>query len=351
MTINISNIPECILWKNNTLTLLDQTQLPEKVVYEEQSSIEQVWDSIQKLKVRGAPAIGVAAAYGLVVGLKDDVELSRDAFLKKLVEKADYLDSSRPTAVNLRWAMDRMVKLGKESQNPEGKEIFEELVREACVIEAEDRELCRSIGEHGKSLIKEGMGVLTHCNAGSLATGGMGTALAPIYLAGESGINFKVYSDETRPLLQGSRLTCWELNQAGVDVTLQTDNMAAHMMQHGHIDLIIVGADRVAANGDAANKIGTLSVAIAANYFNIPFYVACPSSTIDLSTPTGKEIKIEQRQKDEVISWGGVPTAPSDINVVNPAFDVTPNDLIAGIITEKGIIRNPYTENLEKNFK
>lgn len=351
MAVNISNIPECIIWENNKLTLLDQTQLPEKVVYEEQKSIEQVWDSIKMLKVRGAPAIGVAAAYGLIVGLEKDKGLAKDDFLKKVSEKANYLDSSRPTAVNLRWAMDRMVKLGNTSQQKDSQGIFQELVKEACNIEAEDRELCRSIGEHGKSLIKEGMGVLTHCNAGSLATGGMGTALAPIYLAGESGVQFKVYSDETRPLLQGSRLTCWELNQAGVDVTLQTDNMAAHMMQQGHIDLIIVGADRVAANGDAANKIGTLSVAIAASYFNIPFYVAVPSSTIDLSTPTGKEIEIEQRQKDEVIRWGDVPTAPSDIKVVNPAFDVTPNNLIAGIITEKGIIRSPYGENLKKNFQ
>lgn len=350
MTVNIKNIPECILWENNTLTLLDQTQLPEQVVYEEQHSIEQVWDSIKKLKVRGAPAIGVAAAYGLVVGLSGDVDKTKADFLKALSEKASYLDSSRPTAVNLRWAMDRMVQVGNSCPQAESRDIFQVLVEEACRVEAEDRELCRSIGEHGKSLIKEGMGVLTHCNAGSLATGGMGTALAPIYLAAENGVSFKVYSDETRPLLQGSRLTCWELNQAGVDVTLQTDNMAAHMMQEGHIDLIIVGADRVAANGDAANKIGTLSVAIAANYFNIPFYVAVPSSTIDLSTPTGKEIEIEQRQKEEVIRWGEHVTAPTDIKVVNPAFDVTPHSLIAGIITEKGVIRSSYLENLKKNF-
>ncbi|TVR91649.1 MAG: S-methyl-5-thioribose-1-phosphate isomerase [Spirochaetaceae bacterium] len=339
-----------ITWKDGKLYLLDQTLLPIAVKVEEQMSVEQVWDSIKQLKVRGAPAIGVAGAYGLVVAMQDKSHLNREAFLAELQEKAAYLDSSRPTAVNLSWALKRTVKSVETSGGQSGAELLECLTKTAEEIHAEDIELCRKIGEHGVELIKDGMGLLTHCNAGRLATSEYGTATAPMYLAQERGVSFRVYSDESRPLLQGSRLTAWELLHAGVDVTTITDNMAAFVMQQGLIDMVIVGTDRVAANGDVANKIGTLGVAVLAAYFKIPVYVACPASTVDLSTPTGKEIFIEERGEDEVTHFGQRRTAPEGIKVRNPAFDVTPHELVAGIITDRGLIRAPYQENLHKIF-
>ncbi len=339
-----------IVWEHNTLHLLDQTRLPVEVVVEEQKTVEQVWDSIKQLKVRGAPAIGVAGAYGLVVAMRDHTALSRDAFLEKLQAAADYLDSSRPTAVNLHWALTRTVEAVKASEAGTGAELLKVLTHTAEEIHREDIELCRSIGEHGVSLIKEGNGVLTHCNAGRLATSEYGTATAPMYLAHERGVGFSVYSDESRPLLQGSRLTAWELQQAGVDVYTITDNMAAFVMQQGLIDLVIVGTDRVAANGDVANKIGTMGVAILAKHFGIPFYVACPASTVDLNTPSGDRIVIEERGDDEVTHFGARRTAPEGIKVRNPAFDVTPNELVTAIITDRGIIRPPYAETLREAF-
>ena len=230
------------------------------------------------------------------------------------------------------------------------KEMYEALKAEAVEIDMEDKELCMKMGEHGAPLVKKGMGLLTHCNAGSLATAGIGTATAPMYVAHEAGVDFRVYADETRPLLQGARLTSWELKEAGIDTTLITDNMAGHMMSKGLIDMVIVGTDRVAANGDVANKIGTMSVAILAKHFNIPFYVCCPSSTIDMSTPTGDLIEIEEREAYEVTSFGEKDTAPKNMQVRNPAFDVTPNAFVTGLITEKGIVSAPYKENLEKLF-
>ncbi len=302
------------------LRFLDQTKLPGDIVYIDCKSVETVWQAIKRLSVRGAPAIGIAAAYGCVIG----------AQYGRFAGAADYLATSRPTAVNLFWAIERMKLLGSEKPA--------DLLAEAKAIHEEDARMCRAIGEHGVDLIGDGAGVLTHCNAGALATGGIGTATAPMYLAHERGRRFTVFADETRPLLQGARLTAWELQQAGVDVTLICDDMAARVMGEGRVKLVITGADRIAANGDAANKIGTYGLAVLAKYHGIPFYVAAPSSTFDLSLPGGQDIPIEQRDPGEIINGFGTPTAPEKIKTYNPAFDVTPRELIAGLITEKGII-------------
>lgn len=339
-----------IVWENNKLYLLDQTQLPVDVVVEEQTSVEQVWESIKQLKVRGAPAIGVAGAYGLVVAMREHRALARGEFLVRLQKAADYLDGARPTAVNLHWALSRAVDAVAASEADDGESLLGVLTAVAREIHTEDIELCRSIGEHGVSLITEGAGVLTHCNAGRLATSEYGTATAPMYLAHERGVQFHVYSDESRPLLQGSRLTAWELQEAGIDVYTITDNMAAFVMQQGLIDLVIVGTDRVAANGDVANKIGTMGVAILAKHFDIPFYVACPASTVDLATPTGAQIVIEERGEDEVTHFGLRRTAPEGIKVRNPAFDVTPAALVTALITDRGIITPPYERTLREVF-
>lgn len=346
---NAANV-KSIVWEDDKLLLLDQTQLPVDVVVEEQTSVEQVWDSIKQLKVRGAPAIGVAGAYGLVVAMRSHRSATREHFLAELKKAADYLDSSRPTAVNLHWALSRTVAAVAASSAPDGEALFRVLTDTAVEIHQEDIQLCRSIGEHGVSLIPEGAGVLTHCNAGRLATSEYGTATAPMYLAHERGVKFSVYSDESRPLLQGSRLTAWELQQAGIDVYTITDNMAAFVMQQGLIDLVIVGTDRVAANGDVANKIGTMGVAILARHFGIPFYVACPASTVDLETPSGDRIVIEERGDEEVTHFGQRRTAPEGIKVRNPAFDVTPNELVTAIITDRGIVKPPYGTTLKEAF-
>ncbi|MBU2512583.1 S-methyl-5-thioribose-1-phosphate isomerase [bacterium] len=343
-------IPEAIRWSGDDLFLLDQTRLPLEVVEEKQETIQQVWDSIKQLKVRGAPAIGISAAYGLLIGIRDSLDQPFDVFIKRVEEQAAYLDGARPTAVNLHWAMTRMVNVSRRSGITATKELYALLEKEAKAIDSEDKFLCQKLGEIGGALIKPGMGVLTHCNAGAIATSGLGTALAAMYVAAEKGVPFKVFADETRPLLQGARLTSWELQQAGIDVTLITDNMAGHLMSKGLIDMVIVGTDRVAANGDVANKIGTMSVAILANYFNIPFYVSCPSSTIDFKTASGDDIEIEERNGEEVTSFGNKRTAPEGIQTRNPAFDVTPNRLVTGLITEKGIVTAPYKENLIKMF-
>jgi len=344
----MTTLPYSIEWQAGTLYLLDQTRLPLETVVEPYTALESVWEAIKRLKVRGAPAIGIAGAYGLVLGLRDKTHLPIADFLAEVVRQADYLDSARPTAVNLHWALTRLVTKAKAiASHP--AEILAALEQEAIRIHEEDRQLCRAIGEHGVSLIRPGMGILTHCNAGALATSERGTALSPLYLAHERGISFRVYADETRPLLQGARLTSWELQQSGIDVTLTCDNMAAHLMSQGLIDLVIVGTDRVAANGDVANKIGTLGVAIAARYFDVPFYVACPYSTIDLDTPSGKAIVIEERGEEEVTHFGDRRTAPYDIPVRNPAFDVTPNILVTGIITDKGLLTPPYAATLKQH--
>ncbi len=339
-----------ITWDGGKMMLLDQTRLPMEVVVEEQTSVEQVWDSIKQLKVRGAPAIGVAGAYGLVVAMRGSTADTPDAWLSELRKHADYLNGSRPTAVNLSWALKRVVRELEDSGLERVEDLAQKLTDVAVAIHQEDIELCRKIGEHGVDLIKPGYGVLTHCNAGRLATSEYGTATAPMYLAHERGVNFSVYSDESRPLLQGSRLTAWELQEAGIEVYTITDNMAAFVMQQGLIDMVIVGTDRVAANGDVANKIGTMGVAILAKHFGIPFYVACPASTVDLETPSGADIVIEERGEEEVTHFGQRRTAPEGIKVRNPAFDVTPAELVTAIITDRGIIEHPLQSNLQKVF-
>jgi methylthioribose-1-phosphate isomerase len=345
-----SSLPPTIEWRDDTLYLLDQTRLPQACVVEAIDCVEAVWRAIHELRVRGAPAIGVAAAYGLCVGMRREQSASRDAFLAGLERHAAYLDSARPTAVNLRWALDRMLTHARRSAARTGGELYEALVAEAQRIHREDIELCARIGDAGRALIAAGSGVLTHCNAGALATTGIGTATAPLYCAHRDGLAFRVYADETRPLLQGARLTAYELQQGGLDVTLITDSMAPALMAQGLIDLVIVGTDRVAANGDVANKIGTLGVAIAAKHFGIPFYVACPSSTLDLRTASGADIVIEERGADEVAQLAGQRVAPEGMKVRNPAFDVTPHALVTGIVTELGIVRAPFEANLAALF-
>ena len=293
-------------------------------------SIEDVHEAITTLAVRGAPAIGIAAAYGMLLGLEGGHSLKNE-----LTKRAEYLVNARPTAVNLSWALDRILKI-IDTSGP--SDILESLEREAVAIHEEDRAACRRIGEHGVSLIDNVMNILTHCNAGALAVSDLGTALAPIYRAKERDLDIHVYVDETRPLLQGARLTMYELMCAGDDCTLITDNMAAHLMSQGKIDLVLVGADRIAANGDVANKIGTLNLAVLSKYFDISFYVACPMSTLDSHTATGADIVIEERSPQEVTQLGGVAIAPEGADVRNPAFDVTPASLITGIITEEEIM-------------
>lgn len=341
---------DTVKFENGKMYIIDQTKLPVILEVLEIDNVKDCWDAIKQLKVRGAPAIGVAAAYGVVLGIKDADETNFENFHAEFKKISDYLASSRPTAVNLFWALERMNKTALENKHLPIKEIKSILEKEALLIQKEDEETCRKIGENGLEVLEDGMTVLTHCNAGRLATAKYGTALAPIYVAQEKGMNIKVFADETRPLLQGARLTAFELQEAGVDVTLITDNMAAMVMSKGWIDAVIVGCDRVAANGDAANKIGTYGVALLAKAHNIPFYVAGPLTTIDLDTPTGKEIPIEERDANEIINGFGRQTGPTGVKVFNPAFDVTPNQLITGIITEKGIARPPYDVSIRELF-
>jgi methylthioribose-1-phosphate isomerase len=340
-------IPRTITWIGDTggfVRLVDQTLLPTRLEYRDCQTVEQVWEAIRTLRVRGAPAIGVAAAMGVVVGMQTLHHVTPTGFRQRLREVADYLRSSRPTAVNLFWALDRMQRRVADLIDHETPaHLLRVLLDEALAIEDEDRQMCRAIGRVGAELIHDGNGVLTHCNAGGLATADYGTALAVMFAAAEAGRRFAVFADETRPLLQGARLTAWELQQRGLDVTLICDNMAAQVMKEGRVQLVVVGADRIAANGDAANKIGTYGVALLAHAHGIPFYVAAPSSTFDLNLPSGEHIPIEQRDPREVTHGFGRQTAPEGVKVYNPAFDVTPARLIAGIITEKGLIR-PVTE-------
>lgn len=346
-----SEVLQSLRWIDQTLSLLDQRLLPEETLYLPLTTPQEVWEAIRELKVRGAPAIGIAAAYGVVLGVLSFKGTSQD-LLAEVNRHSEYLATSRPTAVNLFWALDR-IKAKAALLVQEGvstDETIQALLVEAKLIQAEDEATNRAIGEHALTLFKDGMGVLTHCNAGGLATAKYGTALAPFYLALEQGIHLKVFADETRPVLQGARLTAFELQQAGVDVTLICDNMAGHVMSKGWIQAVIVGTDRVAANGDVANKIGTYSVAVLAKAHNIPFYVACPLSTIDLSTPTGADIPIEERHSDEVSLGFGKRTAPKGVTVYNPAFDITPSELVTAIITEKGIIKAPYAQALKSLF-
>lgn len=336
----------------SALLIIDQTKLPGKTSIIRLTNAQEMWDAIYLLKVRGAPAIGVAAAIGIYLLAKKIEEEDYDAFLKVFQEQKDFLDSARPTAVNLSWALRRMEAVCVKNKDLSVAQIKEKLRDEAIAIKEEDISVCKAIGEWGLSLLKKGDGILTHCNAGQLATSKYGTATAPIYLGQERGYEFRVFADETRPLLQGARLTAYELQSSGVNVTLICDNMSAMVMKNGWIDAVFVGCDRVAANGDTANKIGTLVVALVAKRYGVPFYVCAPTATIDLETKTGEQIHIEERPAQEITEmWYQERMAPEDVLVFNPAFDVTDHDLITAIITEHGIARAPYEESLRKLVK
>lgn len=356
MNTTFKKLPDTVMLDESApaLVIIDQTLLPTELKLISLYDQAQIWDAIKKLKVRGAPAIGVAAGIALYLAAH---AISRKGvcegaeFLKELKEAKDYLASSRPTAVNLFWALERMYGAA-EALIKDGNTVeacVDGLCAECKAIRDEDIASSLAIGENALALLTDGCGILTHCNAGQLATVRYGTALAPIHVGREKGMNFKVYCDETRPLLQGARLSSYELICDGVDTTVICDNMASQVMKDGKVQAVIVGADRIAANGDAANKIGTSGVAILAKYYGIPFYVAAPCSTIDVTLKSGELIPIEQRDPDEVTeAWYESRMAPEGVGVFNPAFDVTPNELITAIITERGIIKPSYTENIEK---
>jgi methylthioribose-1-phosphate isomerase len=349
-------------WADDRVRLIDQTLLPDDIRYVDIADIDGMYEAIKVLRVRGAPAIGVAAAFGLYLGVRGFSGGGVNEFLDYVDERAAYLAASRPTAVNLFWALDRVKTFARAQVQTHSQVecrsdidiniLKRRILDEAIRIFEEDKRMCRAIGEHGFELIKDKDCILTHCNAGGLATSGLGTALAPIYVGQERGIQFKVFADETRPLLQGARITALELSEAGIPVTVICDNMAASVMASGQIKACIVGADRIAANGDVANKIGTYSAAIAAAYHKIPFYVAAPSSTFDLKIKSGMDIPIEERGREEVAIFGGAKkTVPDKAEVFNPSFDVTPSELITAIITEKGVIYPPYTVNIAKMMR
>lgn len=334
---------------NSALLIVDQTKLPNEEIILRLTTQEEIWKAINILQVRGAPAIGVAAAYGVYLAAKSYVGDNYDEFLRFFRKAKDYLNSSRPTAVNLSWALRRMEKIVTDNSDRSVTEIKSLLKAESIEIQEEDIRICKSIGEYGLSLIKPGDGILTHCNAGQLATSRYGTATAPMYLGHEKGYDLHIYADETRPLLQGARLTVYELNKAGIDVTLICDNMASTVMKQGRIQAVFVGCDRVAMNGDAANKIGTSGVAILAKHYGIPFYVCAPSSTIDEKLADGSMIPIEERSGEEITDmWYEKKMTADGVKTYNPCFDVTDNELITAIITEHGIARAPYTESLKE---
>jgi methylthioribose-1-phosphate isomerase len=334
------------------LLLLDQTKLPGSIEFLECTSVDEVWIAIQELSVRGAPAIGIAAAYGVCLGAQGALSADLADMQRRVTQVCDYLATSRPTAVNLFWALNRMRNVC-ERGGGSSTDLATALLVEASSIHAEDAEMCAAIGKHGADLLAElptGAGILTHCNAGALATGGDGTALSVIFELARRGKSPRVWVDETRPLLQGARLTTFELMHREIDCTLICDNMAAHVMQAGQVQAVITGADRIAANGDAANKIGTYGVAVLAHAHGIPFYIAAPTSTFDLAIASGSEIPIEQRSGREIVQGFGKATAPAGVAVYNPAFDVTPARLISGIITERGVILEPNADKIAKMF-
>ena len=346
------NKTETIKWIGGVdghLQMIDQTLLPTEFTEIDCRDVQSVWDAIKQLKVRGAPAIGIAAAYGVVIGVQNVADDdSSDALLAKVKEATEYLATSRPTAVNLFWALDRMSQTANENASKSVAHLKSILLHDAKAIHDEDRKMCHAIGRHGAALLEDGQGVLTHCNAGGLATAEYGTALSVFFTAQDSGKNLHVFVDETRPLLQGSRLTAWELQQRKIDATLICDNMAAQVMREGRVQAVVTGADRIAANGDSANKIGTYGVACLAKAHNIPFYIAAPTTTFDITIETGDEIPIEERASEEITCGFGKQTAPDGVEVYNPAFDVTPAHLIEAIITEKGIIQPVTTEEVQE---
>jgi methylthioribose-1-phosphate isomerase len=334
---------ETIVWTDQGVVMIDQTRLPNEEVYVTCRDHYEVAEAIRSMVIRGAPAIGVAAAMGVALGLAKADGKNLDAEFERI---CDTLAGTRPTAVNLFWAIDRMKKLYGSMRGQPAEVIRERLVEEAQQIRLEDIAINQAIGRHGAELIPDGKTVLTHCNAGALATAGYGTALGVIRAAVGAGKNIDVFADETRPFLQGARLTAWELQRDGIPTTVITDSMAGHFLKAGRIGCVVVGADRIAANGDVANKIGTYGVAVLARENNVPFYVAAPVSTLDLTLPSGESIPIEQRAADEVRHVSGVPVVPEGVAVENPAFDVTPHRYVSAIITERGVALPPYTESL-----
>ncbi|HHW42771.1 MAG TPA: S-methyl-5-thioribose-1-phosphate isomerase [Desulfotomaculum sp.] len=338
-------------WENGRLILLDQTKLPGMVEYIDCRDCETIVEAIRHLRVRGAPAIGAAAAYGLVLGVQGTGAGNREEMLSAAREVARNLAATRPTAVNLTWALNRLLARLEASTETKREALLDLLLQEAHAIYREDVEGNRRIGRFGQELVPHGARILTHCNAGALATAGYGTALGVIRAAHEAGKNVSVYADETRPLLQGARLTAWEMVRENIPVTLITDNMAAYLMARGMVDLVIVGADRIAANGDVANKIGTYGLAVLAREHGLPFYVAAPLSTVDMALASGRDIPIEERRPEEVTHLAGVPVAPAGVRVWNPAFDVTPARLVTAIITDRGVAWPPYEESLSRLFR
>lgn len=341
-----------IQWVDNVSRMVDQTKFPEEYVYVDIKTGDDMYDAIKTMIVRGAPAIGIAGAHGVVLYAQELAKesLSIDEFKKQLLEKSTYLASSRPTAVNLMWAVEQQKELIKNSTS-DISTLVDELTVQAIKMENEDIEINKSIGRYGATVVPKGATILTHCNAGALATVGYGTALGVVRSAYANDNTIQVFADETRPRQQGARITTLELTMDGIPTTLITDGMCSYFMSKGMIDMVVVGADRIAANGDTANKIGTYTVAIAAKYHNIPFYIAAPLSTIDTSIKSGKEIPIEERSHEEVTHINGKPICAEGVNIINPGFDVTPNELITGIITEVGILKPDYNKSIKEAFE
>ena len=333
-------IPVTVAWTPEGLVVLDQSRLPGEELYVTLRTVAEVAEAIRSLQVRGAPLIGIVGAMGVALAAREPGDESAAAVRKRVDRAGRLLAATRPTAVNLRWAIDRMLEVTNRTM-PDARRLTDSLIAEAKAIHDEDRAMCDAIGQHGLAVVPDGAVVLTHCNAGSLATGGIGTALAPVYRAHEAGRRVQVIADETRPVLQGGRLTAWELTRAGIPCTLIADSMAASRLRKGDVTCVIVGADRIAANGDTANKIGTYPLALAAKAHNVPFYVAAPQSTFDVATPNGAAIPIEERHADEITMIGGRRIAPEGVAVWNPAFDVTPASLITGFITDRGLLTRP----------
>lgn len=342
---------QSIEWRDDHVRILDQTYLPNREVYSDIRDVGRMWEAIKKLRIRGAPAIGIAAAYGMYLGIKDLPENTFESFWVEVERVAEYLETARPTAVNLSWALNRIKTTIQAHKDKDISEIKEIVLKTAKTIHDEDKRICKKIGENGVELVDKGAKILTHCNTGSLATGQYGTALSVIFHAHENDNDIQVWVDETRPLLQGSRLTSWELMNADIPMKLITDSTAGSLLRRGKVDMVIVGTDRVAANGDTANKIGTYPLAVLANENDVPFYVAVPLSTIDMELESGDDIPIEERDGEEVASFNGTRVAPKKVETYNPAFDVTPHKYITAFITEEGIIEPPFDENFKKLFE
>ncbi|MGM0545287.1 MAG: S-methyl-5-thioribose-1-phosphate isomerase [Bacteroidota bacterium] len=351
MNNGIDTAIQSIEWRNDHVRILDQTYLPGREVYSDIRDVGRMWEAIKKLRIRGAPAIGIAAAYGLYLGIKDLPENAFESFMVEVDRVAEYLEGARPTAVNLKWATDRIKSTIRAHKDKQISEIKEIVLQTAKTIHDEDKRICKRIGENGVELISKKANILTHCNTGSLATGQYGTALSIVFHAHDQGKKPFVWVDETRPLLQGSRLTAWELMNAEIPMKIITDSSAGLLMQRGEVDMILVGADRVAANGDVANKIGTYPLAVLAQENSIPFYVAAPLSTIDMNMEEGNTISIEERDQEEVLNYSDSQIAPKKAEAYNPAFDITPNSYISGIVTEEAIIKPPYDEGFKNIFE